>query len=78
MGNSEEGKLIKIKRGHIETMFQFLKDCNLIITAKRSAFNLAVFDRISGYYFKCLLDGTISNEAIHDYMMQFPKPDNEM
>ena len=29
-------------------------------------------------YFKGLLDGTISIDAFHDYMMQFPKPDNEM
>ena len=72
------GRLIKMKREHVETRCRFLTDYNFIIAAKGSAFNNAVFDRTSGDYFKGLLDGTISIEAFHDYMMQFPKPDNEM
>lgn len=72
------GRLIKMKRENVETRCRFLTDYNFIIAAKGSAFNNAVFDRTSGDYFKGLLDGTISIDAFHDYMMQFPKPDNEM
>lgn len=72
------GRLIKMKREHVETRCRFLTDYNFIIAAKGSAFNNVLFDRTSGDYFKGLLDGTISIEAFHDYMMQFPKPDNEM
>lgn len=72
------GRLIKMKREHVETRCRFLTDYNFIIAAKGSAFNNDVFDRTSGDYFKGLLDGTLSIEAFHDYMMRFPKPDNEM
>ena len=72
------GRLIKMKREHVETRCRFLTDYNFIIAAKGSAFNNDVFDRTSGDYFKGLLDGTIPFEAFHDYMMKFPKPDNEM
>lgn len=72
------GRLVKMKREHVETRRRFLTDYNFIISAKGSAFNNPVFDRTSGDYFKGLLDGTISIEAFHDYMMQFPKPDNEL
>ncbi len=72
------GRLIKMKREYVETMCRFLTDYNFIIAAKGSASNNAVFDRTSGDYFKGLLDGTISIEAFHEYMMQFPKPNNEM
>lgn len=72
------GRLVKMKRKNIETRCRFLTDYNFIIAAKGSAFNNALFDRTSGDYFKGLLDGSISIEAFHDYMMKFPKPDNEM
>ena len=72
------GKPIKMKREHVETRRRFLTDYNFIIAAKGSAFNNALFERTSGDYFRGLLDGSISIEAFHDYMMQFPKPDNEM
>lgn len=72
------GRLIKMKREHVETRCRFLTDYNFIIAAKGSAFNNAEFDRTSGDYFNGLLDGTISIEAFHEYMMKFPKPDNEM
>lgn len=72
------GRLIKMKREHVETRCRFLTDYNFIIAAKGSAFNNAIFDRTSGDYFRGLLDGSISIEAFHDYMMQFLKPDNEM
>lgn len=71
-------RLIKMKREYIETRCRFLTDYNFIIAAKGSAFNNAMFDRTSGDYFNGLLDGNISIEAFHKYMMQFPKPDNEM
>ncbi|MGN0221149.1 MAG: hypothetical protein ACI4BA_03380 [Prevotella sp.] len=69
------GRLVKMKKECVETRCRFLTDYNFIIAAKGSAYNNAVFDRTSGDYFKGLLEGTISIEAFHNYMMQFPKPD---
>lgn len=72
------GRLIKMKRNHIESRCRFLTDYNFIIAAKGSAFNNSIFNRTSGDYFKGLLDKTISIESFHDYLMQFPKPNLEL
>ena len=72
------GRLIKMKRKFIESRHRFLTDYNFIIAAKGSAFNNAEFESTSEIYFKGLLDGTISIEDFHKYMIKFPKPDNEM
>lgn len=68
------GKIIKMKRENVETRCRFLTDYNFIIAAKGSAFNNPIFDRTSGDYFNGLLDGTISIEDFHKYLMLFPKP----
>ena len=72
------GKLIKMKKENIESRCRFLTDYNFIIAAKGSAFNNPIFDRTSGSYFKDLLDRKISIEDFHKYLMQFPKPSNEL
>ena len=68
----------KMKKENIESRCRFLTDYNFIIAAKGSAFNNPIFDRTSGGYFKDLLDRKISIEDFHKYLMQFPKPSNEL
>ena len=72
------GRLVHMKRKHIETRTRFLTDYNFIIAAKGSAFNNNLFDRTSDYYFNGLLAGTVKIEEFHEYMMQFPKPDLDL
>lgn len=72
------GKLIKMKRENVESRCRFLADYNFIIAAKGSSFNNSTFDRTSGRYFKDVLDRKISIEDFHKYLMQFPKPSNEL
>lgn len=69
------GRLIKMKREYIDTRCRFLTDYNFIIAAKGSSFNNSIFDQTSEYYFNGLLDGTISIDDFHEYLMQFPKCD---
>ena len=72
------GRLIKMKKEHVETRCRFLTDYNFIIAAKGSAFNNIRFNQTSKKYFIGLLDGTITIDAFHNYMMQFPKPYNDI
>lgn len=69
------GRLIQMKREHIETRCRFLSDYNFIIAAKGSSFNSHMFDGTSEYYFKGVLEGKVSVEDFHRYLMQFPKYD---
>lgn len=69
------GRLVHMKRQHVETRIRYLTDYNFIIAAKGSAFNNDVFNRTSEAYFDGLLDGTVNIEDFHEYMMNFPKPD---
>lgn len=66
------GKPKKMQR--VEPRCRFLTDFNFVIAAKESAYNCASF-KTSEEYFRGLLDGSISIEHFHDYMMQFPKPE---
>lgn len=69
------GRLVHMKREHVETRVRYLTDYNFIIAAKGSAFNCDEFNRTSKEYFNGLLDGTVKMEDFHKYMMMFPKPD---
>lgn len=68
------GFIKRMKLEHIETRCRYITDYNFIIAAKGSSFNNRNFDRTSGYYFKGMLDGTISIEEFDEYMRRFPKP----
>lgn len=69
------GKIVRMKREHIESRCRYLTDYNFIIAAKGSAFNNQTFDRTSGVYFNGMLDGSITMETFHNYLIQYPKPD---
>ena len=69
------GKLVHMKREHIETRVRYLTDYNFIIAAKGSSFNCDKFNRTSEEFFKGLLRGTVTIDYFHQYMLSFPKPD---
>lgn len=69
------GRLVKMKREHVETRIRHLSNYNFIIAAKDSAFNNNTFDSTSEFYFMGLLDDTVTMEEFNEYMMKFPKPD---
>lgn len=69
------GRLVHMKRQHIETRVRYLTNYNFVIAAKGSAFNNNEFSRTSEPYFNGLLDGSVTIEAFHEYMMSFPKPE---
>lgn len=69
------GRLMHMKRQHIETRVRYLTDYNFIIASKGSAFNNNEFNRTSEPFFNGLLDGSVTIEEFHKFMMGFPKPD---
>lgn len=68
------GRQVKMRRDRIETRCRLLRDYNYIIAAKGSAFNCDAFNRTSEDYFDGLLDGRITIQDLHEYLMRFPKP----
>jgi hypothetical protein len=68
------GKLVRMKRDHIETRCRFLTDFNFIIAAKGSAFNCNEFNRTSEDFFEGLLNGSVTIKELNEYLMRFPKP----
>lgn len=69
------GRLVHMKRQHLETRVRYLTDYNFIIAAKGSAFNNNAFNRTSEAFFNGLLDGSVTIAEFRDYLMRFPKPD---
>lgn len=67
------GKLVHMKREHIETRARYLTDYNFIIAAKGFAFNCHEFNRSSEEYFNGLLDGSVTDKELNEYLMTFPK-----
>lgn len=57
-----------------ELRCRYLSPVNFLVAAKLSAYNCSEFDRTSGEYFDGLLDGTVTLQQFHDYLMTFPKP----
>lgn len=70
------GRIIKMNVKHVEYRCRFLTDYNFIIAAKGSAFNNKEFDRTSKEYFDGLLNGSITINDFHNYMMTFSKPNH--
>lgn len=71
------GRLVKMKRNCVETRCRYITPYNFIIAAKASPFNSTGFSASSEDYFKGLLDGNVSIEAFHEYMLRFPRRENE-
>lgn len=69
------GRLVHMKREYIESRVRFLTNYNFVIAAKGSAFNNQDFTKTSEQFFDGLLDGTVTLEGFHKYMISFPKPD---
>ena len=69
------GRIVHMKRQHLETRVRYLTEYNFIIAAKGSAFNNNAFNSTSEAIFNGLLEGTVRIEEFHEYMMSFPKPD---
>lgn len=67
------GRTVALKRRY-ECRIRSLTPYNFIIAAKQSSFNNRIFDSTSGDVMDAMLDGSITKEQMHDYMLKFPKP----
>lgn len=67
------GRTVDLKRRY-ECRIRTLTPYNYIIAAKQSSFNNRNFDRTSKWIMDGMLDGSISKDQLHEYMMKFPKP----
>lgn len=67
------GKHIELRQ-RAELRARYLTPYNFIICAKFSAYNNHTFSRTSESFFRGMLDGSVTNEEFHEYMMKFPKP----
>mgnify|MGYP002858761957 CR=1 FL=1 len=72
------GRLVRMKRNHIDTRCRYLTKYNYIIAAKGSTFNCNEFNRTSGLYFAGLLDGSVTMDEFNEYLMKFPKREWEL
>lgn len=71
------GRLVQMKRDFVETRCRYITPYNFIIAAKASPFNSSGFDASSKVLFKGLLEGNVSVEAFHEYLMRFPRRGKE-